>query len=594
MLRMNDLPLLIKVSLAPAIAFVILLALALFANFGLTRASGGVGQIVDNDMKITRQLAAADSQFKELDGDLYRLITLYAAGDKSVELATGVKALKDHLAEVRGRLDHLKTDFSGQVDEDNLNAIEAELVKYGEAIDVVTSMLEIDFASAVSFIQPFRENAAKVASTIEALAIQAQERSDERAATIQESVSSITITFLVTTAVAGLMVAALAWLIGRKTSTSITEIAKATARLADGDRAVDVNALARKDELGTVVDALRQFREQMLENDRLQQEQQAMRAKAEEEEKRRREEARQAEQAQRAQEEERRRKAEEEKKEMLRKLADAFDLSVSSVVKVVQQSAGDLDTRSAGVKDRAVDNEGLCRSLSSVADDVSGGMQVVATATEELSSSISEISRRVNESSTAVKSAVERTRETNNAVLELASTAERIGQVVTLINDIASQTNLLALNATIEAARAGEAGKGFAVVASEVKNLAGQTAKATDEIAEQVESVQSVTDIVVKSMKLIGETIDQVNGIAADIAAAVEQQAKATDEIAHTVSAATSKISTLSGSAEELTRSSVDNGDAASNLIEIVAALRQQFDELQKEANGFVEKIRAA
>ena len=591
--RMNDMPLLIKVSIAPAFAFAVLLGLAFYANSGLGSASSGVGYIVEIDMPLSRQLHRANNNFKQLDGDLYRLITLYAADSETVDLAAGVESLKGQIEGITANLTTIKKEFGSQINIDELESVEADLSQYSEAIDVVTSMLEIDFASAVSFIEPFRDNAAKVSGVFNNLSETAQKNADNRAHDILADVAGIQTSFLYGTGLAGLLVAVLSWFVGRMTSRSIREIAGATGKLAGGDRTVDVEALARKDELGTVVEALAQFREQMIENDRLQAEQQEMRDKSVAEEQHRAEEERRIEEQQRQKEEEHRQASEAERKAMMRQLADAFDQSVTSVVKVVQNSAEDLDSSATGVQERASSNSSLCTSLSSDAEEVSQGMQTVATATEELTSSITEIARQMENSSQEITGAVTQTKETNETVMELAATAERIGQVVSIINDIAAQTNLLALNATIEAARAGDAGRGFAVVANEVKSLAGQTGKATEEIAAQVESVQSVTRNVVSAMELIAVKIDRVSEIAAAVAAAVEEQTGATGEIARTVSLANNKIITLSESSGELTISAAENGTSATELLTAVATLKNEFSQLEQETSGFVQKIRS-
>lgn len=592
-LRMNDLPLLLKVSIAPVFAFMVLLAVAFYANYGLGQSATGVGAIVETDMRLSRQLQDANNQFKQLDGDLYRMMTFYAADSEAIDLEAGVEGLKAQINTITQVLASIKSEFATEIDVAELESVEAELAKYSEAIDVVTSMLEIDFASAVGFLEPFKDNAAVVSGVFDSLSQKAAQTSDTRANTIQDGVAGIKTTFLFSTILAGLLVAVLSWLIGKMTSNSIRQIAGATEKLAGGDRTVDVASLARRDELGTVVTALEQFRAQMIENDRLQQEQVEMRDKSEAEERRRAEEERQTEERQRVEEEQRRVAAEAERKRLMQELADSFDQSVNSVMTVVQSSTEQLDGSATGVQKRAGSNSELCHSLSNVAEDVSSGMQTVATATEELSSSIGEIARQMEQSSREISETVEQTKETNKTAQDLAISADKIGEVVNLINEIAAQTNLLALNATIEAARAGDAGKGFAVVASEVKGLASQTAKATEDIASQVDSVQSVTRNVVAAMENIGSRIETINEIATAVAAAVEEQTSATSEIARTVSAANDKVSVLAGNSEELTESANDNGKAAKDLLDIVSTLQGEFGQLEQETSGFVEKIRS-
>ncbi len=197
-------------------------------------------------------------------------------------------------------------------------------------------------------------------------------------------------------------------------------------------------------------------------------------------------------------------------------------------------------------------------SAASSSSQTSTNVQAVASAAEELVSSVKEISRRVDEAAQITNKAVDQGRRTNDIVTGLAASADRIGQVVNLINTIASQTNLLALNATIEAARAGDAGKGFAVVATEVKALASQTAKATAEIAAQITTVQSGTNEAVAAIKEISDIIGTINDISTGIAAAVEQQGAVTQDISanmQTAAAGVQLITENMGKIAEATRS---------------------------------------
>ena len=211
-----------------------------------------------------------------------------------------------------------------------------------------------------------------------------------------------------------------------------------------------------------------------------------------------------------------------------------------------------------------------------------------------MSSSISEISRQVGQSTTITKQAVAAAQHTDQQVQSLASAAQKIGDVVKLINDIAGQTNLLALNATIEAARAGEAGKGFAVVASEVKSLATQTAKATDEIASQINAIQEATKDSVESIKHIGKVIGEINEISTTIAAAVEEQGAATQEIARNVQQAAKGTEEVSANISGVTQASQETGNAANLVLNASSELAQQSETLRTEVDKFLGQIRAA
>ncbi|HRJ60268.1 MAG TPA: methyl-accepting chemotaxis protein [Azospirillaceae bacterium] len=200
----------------------------------------------------------------------------------------------------------------------------------------------------------------------------------------------------------------------------------------------------------------------------------------------------------------------------------------------------------------------------------------------------------MTEAATISRRAAADARHTDETVRELAEAAAKIGQVVELITDIAGQTNLLALNATIEAARAGEAGKGFAVVAGEVKSLANQTAKATDDIAAQIASIQKITQEAVSAIRSIGGTIGRIDAIASGIAAAVEEQGAATAEIARNVQAAASGTAQLSRSIDHVRSSAETTGRSANEVLSAAADVTGKTSRLMDQVEGFLRKVRSA
>ncbi|MBL8807971.1 MAG: methyl-accepting chemotaxis protein [Rhodospirillales bacterium] len=269
-----------------------------------------------------------------------------------------------------------------------------------------------------------------------------------------------------------------------------------------------------------------------------------------------------------------------------------FTRKVDGTFKSLETSIAKLEHTARTMGSSAEQTRQQTETLSSVSNSTLEATQTVAAATEQLAKSIQEISHRVQESASIAGRATSEANHTAGQVRELSNAATRIGDVVRLINEIASQTNLLALNATIEAARAGDAGKGFAVVASEVKSLAAQTAKATEEIAAQVQSVQGETQTVVRSIQTIGETIGRMNEIAAAVAAAVEEQGAATDEISRNVQQASDSTRQVTDSIGVVRNSADATGAASGDVLGSVAELTQQGRILREDVQGFLAHIK--
>ncbi|WP_085908912.1 methyl-accepting chemotaxis protein [Kiloniella majae] len=292
--------------------------------------------------------------------------------------------------------------------------------------------------------------------------------------------------------------------------------------------------------------------------------------------------------------EETERKNEEEKRKAMVDLADRFEDEVKGIVQTVSAAATEMRSTSEGMQVTAGNTSEQAVAVTSASEQASGNVQTVASAAEELSSSISEISRQVSHSTSITNEAVNKAEEANKEVTGLLDASQKIGEVISLISDIAEQTNLLALNATIEAARAGDAGKGFAVVASEVKNLATQTAKATEDISKQIEGIQGATDTAAGAIGSITGTIEQINEITSSVAAAVEEQGAATLEISRNVQEAAAATSQVSSTINDVTGGVEETGRAAQDVLGAASELSQQSEMLNIQVDSFIHKIREA
>jgi methyl-accepting chemotaxis protein len=278
-------------------------------------------------------------------------------------------------------------------------------------------------------------------------------------------------------------------------------------------------------------------------------------------------------------------------------IADAvtrFETTIGGLASGLASSSNQLQSLAESMTSAADNTTQQANTVAQAAEAAGAGVATVASAAEELTASIGEISRQVTQSARVTDRAVGEARRTNDIVRALSEGAEKIGQVVDLITNIAGQTNLLALNATIEAARAGEAGRGFAVVASEVKSLAQQTGKATEEIGAQISQVQTATNQAVEAIRGITGTIEEVASIAASIAAAVEQQNAATGEIARNVQQMSGSTQMVTNSIADVGRSVTETGTSSGQVLAAAGQLADQSQALTAEVGKFAKELRAA
>jgi methyl-accepting chemotaxis protein len=357
----------------------------------------------------------------------------------------------------------------------------------------------------------------------------------------------------------------LALLTGRSLARPIVAMTAAMQRLAGGDKAVEIPAIGRGDEIGQMAEAVQVFKQNALAVERLEAERLA-----------------------------REREAAAERVATRTKLADEFEASVHNVVEAVSSAAASMESRAQAFSATAERANQQASAVAAASGTAASNVQTVAAAAEQLSASIREISQQVDHSTRIATQAVGETARTNAAVQSLSAAAQKIGDVVRLINEIAGQTNLLALNATIEAARAGEAGKGFAVVAGEVKSLATQTAKATGDIAQQIADIQVATGEAVMAIEGIGRTVGEISSIAAAIAAAVEQQGAATQEIARNVQEAASGTTEVTSHIAGVRQAAGETGEAAAFVLAAANDLSRQSGALKQAVARFLANVRAA
>ncbi len=373
------------------------------------------------------------------------------------------------------------------------------------------------------------------------------------------------ITWMVVLASVAVFIALLMFAIGRKVTRPLAVLTDRMTGLAGGDLSIEAPYTDRRDEIGALARTMGAFRDSMRETLRLN----ALQAEKEAE-------------------------ATATRRADMLALADRLEQTIGSTIGSVTSAAGDLEGAAGTLSTVSVETSERSAAVAAVSEQASANVASVASATEELGASVQEIARQVERSVAIASTAVSEVEQTSGRVRGLAETAERIGSIVGLIEEIAGRTNLLALNATIEAARAGEAGKGFAVVAAEVKQLADQTSRATAEIGAQISGIQTASNQMTAAIQGIGETIRTMSEIATGVRTGVDGQATATLEINRNISEVAQGTGEMSATLVVVNNAAARSSSAANRVLASAGELSKQADLLRRDLADFLAKVRAA
>ena len=543
--------------MADDVAFTLTLGIQSAADKGeLDEVKKTLGELADKDLASLQAVLTMRAEANLVLG-----ILIEAADLPSKDLMPPVK---DRFVAAAGHL----VKAAAELKDSAIAKPVTDLVGFGNGKDNVFDLKEKEFAAAVAgaaVVAESRTLADELQNAVAALRVSSEAAANEAARASNDEIGRGRI-ILIGLALTSLAAAfGLGWFyIGGSVVRRISRLQSSMTRIASGDLDAEI-ATKGHDEIADMASALgvlRDKRREAVRND-----------------------------AQSAVERERMAK---ERREELLKLAEGLEREVKAVVELVTGSAEKMHDTAKAMADLAGEASAEAGSAASASQQASTGVHSVASAAEELSASISEIGRKVSESAAVASAAVKEADGTRTTMRGLAGAAQKIGDVLKMIQDVAAQTNLLALNATIEAARAGAAGKGFAVVASEVKSLAAQTATATEEISGQIRSIQDATQNAVEAIEHVGSTIGRMSEIATAVASAVEEQDATTREMAHNVHQVAQSTGLVSAKVAGLANAAGETGQSAHMVRDHAGELAQHAESLRGQVDQFLKRIRAA
>jgi methyl-accepting chemotaxis protein len=482
------------------------------------------------------------------------------------------RRIEDVRAEFRERLSQLR-EVADAAQRETLNRVEAQYDAYIAGLESTVRLAEQARTTQISqtqrqLLEVVRENRSQSSALRETVAsfVQETDAVADRRVDEAQSTASMAMLAMLGVAVVGIGVGLVAgFLVARRGVVApLSRVIGQLKALAQGELAVAITDADRRDEVGDIARALDVFKQGAEERQRMLAEQEA----------------------------------EAERKEQralqVQQMTATFEEEVAEVMRTLAAGAQELESTAQQMASTAEETSNQATAVAAASTQAAGNVQTVASATEQLTASIAEIGSQTTKTSAMAETADGQARDATRRIQLLKAAADKIGEIVTLISDIAEQTNLLALNATIEAARAGEAGKGFAVVASEVKNLASQTARATDEIRQKITEMQSGVESTVPAMQTISSTIAELTDIAASVASAGEEQSAATQEISRNVREAAQGTEQVSSNVDGLKQASQSTAAAADQVASTSKQIAERSETLNRKIESYIREMQAA
>ncbi|WP_299439035.1 methyl-accepting chemotaxis protein [uncultured Rhodospira sp.] len=567
MLRaINNLSVVWKIGMIAGLALAILAGTIGISATNLLQVKSNTSQLVNQNIKELNWISEIKEDITETHLHLYELISLAAANVAQDEKDAAEARIDTDIEKTLASFERGRAVFEGNPEvQEELDELRALLDHYINYQGNLRQMLKVVLSSAVSLMFTAEADYQKIKEILDQreAAIKAQ-TVDSGNATIARIDASLA--WVAGIAIGGLALMGLItlWVISL-VARPIRGMTQAMTELAGGNRSIDIPALGRKDEVGGMATALVTFKENAEKVDQLAREQ-----------------------------EETRQKSEAERRQQTLSMADTLERDVQSIVTEVRKAALGMREIAEAMAQTADETNQKSTTVAASSLEASHSVEAVSEAADRLATANQAINQRVEDSADVAQKAVDQARKTDQTVQGLSAASEKIGDVVALINTIASQTNLLALNATIEAARAGDAGKGFAVVASEVKSLAGQTARATDEIGAEIDNIKSVTSQAVAEIQSISQIIAQISDYLQGIVGAVQDQVAATEEISSSGEQAANGTREVSRDIDDVKVAAGKTGEASQKVEETASHLVAEFDRLNATVSELIARMRSA